>query len=210
MSEIKYIYVLYNENYDKKFISWCKTDDKNYILSRYRTFYNTKKIKDQNLYNLIDYDYYNLKVNIILKIEDADPEYMYYYIQSLVDDPDENYIFNYIKKYEEGYYYKKKEYDPEYNKNYQMRYYEKNKEKIQKYNREYQKVYKKYKLSEEQKEKNKIRCRKYYQLNKEVHKQTIKKYKNKIITCSNCGLQMKNGNLNYHIKKKCEKINIEK
>jgi hypothetical protein len=207
MSEIKYIFVLYNEGFDKRFINWGNTNDRQYILNRYRSFYNTDKIKEHNLYDLINYDYNNLKVKIICQIEDADPEYMYHYIQSLVDDPDENYFFRYVKKYEEGY-YTKKQYDAEYSKNYSKEYYIKNKQKIQEYNREYQKYYKKYNLSDEQKEKNKIRCRKYYQLNKQQHKQTVKKYNDRIINCPSCNIELKIANFKYH-KKKCQKLNIE-
>ena len=216
MSEIKYIFELYNEGYDKKFINYCKTDDKIYILNRYRTFYNTDKIKDQDLYNLIDFNYDGLKVNIICKIEDADAKYMYHYIQSLVDDPDENYIYKYVKRYEEGYYIKKK-YDSGYSKKYQKQYREKNKEKMKKYNRDYKK---KYVLNDHQKEQNKIRCKKYYREHKERIKEQMRQhYKNKKfeirekmrrkIKCPHCEKEMRRDSLNYHIKNSCIKINCE-
>ena len=210
MSQINYIFELYNVGFDKKFINYCKTDDKIYILNRYRTFYNTDKIKDKDLYNLIDYDYDNLKVNIICEIENADAEYMYHYIQSLVDDPDENYIFKYVKRYEEGYYIKKN-YDSEYDKKYHKQYYIKNKEKMKKYNRDYKK---KYVLNDEQKEKNKIRCKKYYQEHseriKEQMRQHYKKNSEQIkenmrqkIRCLNCEKEMRKDSLYYHKNNSC-------
>lgn len=54
------------------------------------------------------------------------------------------------------------------------------------------------------KEYNNIRCREYYERNKEIRRLKIQEYNNKLIICDGCNKSMKKNNLNYHKKKKCE------
>jgi len=100
-----------------------------------------------------------------------------------------------------------KEYYKEYNeknKDKIKEYYNNNKDKIKEYYKEYHKEYK---------EKNKDKIKEYHKEQqkkyREDNKDKIKEYYNKIIKCPICNLELKRNNLNYHQKKKCEKINCE-
>lgn len=53
------------------------------------------------------------------------------------------------------------------------------------------------------KELDNLRCRNYYNKNKDERKIKIKLYNNKIVECKKCKKEMKQNNLYYHNKKKC-------
>jgi len=95
------------------------------------------------------------------------------------------------------------------------KYREDNKEHIKEQTKKYREDNKEH-IKEQRKkyrEDNKEHIKKYYENNKdkikEYQKEYMKEFHNKIINCPVCNLQLKRNNLNYHKKKKCEKINCE-
>lgn len=53
------------------------------------------------------------------------------------------------------------------------------------------------------KKKDNLRCRNYYENNKEERQLKIKIYNNKIVNCNKCNKELKQNNLYYHNKIKC-------